>query len=124
MAITYTASEEDGLLVVKAQGADEDVDQVQEYGLAIIGECTRRGVACVLCDERDLRYRINTLDTFAVATFIAEHAPRVARVALVCNPKFMEDAVFWENVAVNRGLIVKVFKEVELARAWLMSLKR
>ncbi len=119
MAIEHSARLEGGLLVVKASGFDENIEQVREYGLWIIDEALRLDVTHILCDERDLEYRLSTLDTFAIASYIAEAAPRMAKIALACNPRFMADAVFWENVAVNRGLIVKVFKDIDDARAWL-----
>lgn len=104
---------------MKAVGFDETAEQTQAYGMALIAECVQRGITRVLCDERDLEYRLSTIDTYAVATAVVSHAPRVARVAIVCNPASVEDAQFWENVAVNRGLTVKVFKEMDAARQWL-----
>jgi hypothetical protein len=121
VAIEFTTSCEDNLLIVKARGIDENADQVRQYGLAVISECLKQGATCVLCDERELRYRLKTFDTYQVAEFLAEQAPRVVRAAIVCDPRDIDDAMFWENVAVNRGLQVKVFKDIAGAKAWLMN---
>ncbi|MCX6358565.1 MAG: hypothetical protein NT029_02060 [Armatimonadetes bacterium] len=40
-------------------------------------------------------------------------------MAIVCDPRYADDAHFWETVAVNRGLTVRMFPLEEAARAWL-----
>ncbi len=119
MGIDYSARMEDGLLVVTSVGFDENIEQARDYGMWVIGEALRQGATRILCDERALEYRLSTIDTFQIASDIADAAPRLAQVALVCNPQYIDDATFWENVAVNRGLTVKVFKELEAALHWL-----
>ncbi|MFM8332326.1 MAG: hypothetical protein ACKN9T_11615, partial [Candidatus Methylumidiphilus sp.] len=73
----------------------------------------------VLCDERKLDYRLGTFDIYEAAKFLAEQVPRAAKAAIVCNAKYIEDARFWENVAVNRGLSVRVFCDIDAAERWL-----
>lgn len=119
MAITYDFMVEDNLLSVTAAGFDESLEEVQRYGLAIIQEALRHNITMILCDETRLEYRLGTFDTFQSADFIATQAPRLARIALICDPRFTQDAKFWETVVVNRGLTVRVFKEVEMAKNWL-----
>ena len=119
MAIEFTTTVEDDTLVVKACGFDERLEQVQQYGMDIIQACLQQQVSRVLCDECDLEYRLSTFDTYAAAEFIAENAPLIAKVAIVCNPAFIKDALFWETVAVNRGLTIQVFKDIDAARRWL-----
>jgi hypothetical protein len=125
MAINYTMTVEDGILSVKASGFDESLAEVEQYGMAVIRETKKTGVRKVLCDELDLQYRLMTFDTFAAAEFIVENAPEIAangRVAIVCNPRDIEDAVFFENIVVNRGMTLCVFKDTERARTWLSEL--
>jgi len=119
MAIDFTTEVDDGTLVVTSRGFDESPEQVQAYGMAVIDACVQAGVTRVLCDERKVEYRLNTVDTHAAASFIAKYAPRIARGAIVCNPAYIDDAQFWENVAANRGLPVRVFKHIDDAWAWL-----
>ena len=119
MTIHYTFTSEDDLLLVKASGANEALDDVKQYGLAVI-EAARIGHHTrVLCDETELVYGLNTIETFQSAEFMASQAPRLARVAILCDPKFTEDARFWETVAVNRGLTVRFFRDRDMARHWL-----
>lgn len=119
MAIRHGATVEDGILVVRAEGFDGSLEEVQGYGLAVVEACRRAQVDRVLCDERALEYRLGVFDTFQAATFLSDHAPKVGRAAIVPNPDGLQDAAFWEDVAVNRGLTVKVFRDPEAARAWL-----
>ena len=119
MAIQYTLNGEGDTLMVKAAGFDESLEQVQEYGMAILSACMEGGYTRVLCNEVELEYRLGTFDTYADAAFMSAHVPRVARVAIVCNPKFIDDARFFEDVAVNRGLTVRVFQDPAIASQWL-----
>jgi hypothetical protein len=125
MAISYTMTVDDGVLIVKTSGFDESLAEVEQYGMAIIRETLKTGVRKVLCNELDLQYRLVTFDTFAAAEFIVENAPEIAasgRVAIVCNPRDIDDAVFFENVVVNRGMTLRVFKDTATARTWLSEL--
>jgi hypothetical protein len=119
MAIHYTISFEEGVLKVCASGSDENLADVQQYGMAILTAAKEHGATRVLCDERDLVYRLNTFDTFTAAASIAENAVGVGKVALVCNPANMGDAHFFENVVVNRGLSLLAFTDMASALHWL-----
>lgn len=119
MAISYTFTLNEETLYVKTQGSDDSLEEVVQYGMAIIQAAHASGCRHVLCDELDLTYRLGTLDTFTAAETISHHAPRVGRVAIVCKPQHLSDAEFWETVAVNRGLMVRVFPARAEAEAWL-----
>jgi len=123
MSILFRMSVTGQRLLVTASGEDDSPAQVLEYGLAVIEAAIQHQVRQVLCDERNLTYRIGTVDTYLVAEKIAEAAPKVGRVALVCNAAGKTDAKFWENVAVNRGLIVRVFQSMDEAVGWLDQLR-
>jgi hypothetical protein len=103
----------------EAQGFDEDLEDVMQYGVAIINMCKAGKFTRILCNELDLEYRLGVFDTYKSAQFMAENIPYVGHAAIVCSAKFMADAAFWETVAVNRGLSVRVFKDMETARRWL-----
>jgi len=121
MAIRYEIKTENGLLSVKVTGKDDNLEQVLNYGMAIIEAALSNSCSKVLCDETELVYTLGTFDTFQAANFISEHAPDVAKVAIVCSPENIIDADFWETVAVNRGLHVRVFKTTSDAEHWLMK---
>lgn len=119
MAIQFTTRIEGALLRVAARGFDESLEEVMAYGNALINLCLIHRLTRVLCDERALEYRLNTLDTYALATWISEQVPHLVRIALVSAPEAAADARFWENVAVNRGLTVRAFQDPDAAERWL-----
>ncbi len=119
MAIRYAMQVEEGTLVVRASGFDESLAEVEQYGAAVIAACRAHGVTRVLCLEQELEYRLSTLDTFRAAEFVALHAPKVGRIAIVCAAASLPDGQFWENVVVNRGLTAAVFADPVAADHWL-----
>lgn len=121
VAIAYQTSVVDGVLCVKASGEDDSSDEVKQYGMAIIEQAVAHDVRKIICDERELKYALDTLETFEAAKFIAEMAPRLAQVAIVCAPRYLKDGMFWETVAVNRGLLVRVDTDYEASLAWVRS---
>lgn len=60
-----------------------------------------------------------TFDTYESARLIVEAAPKIAQVAIVCKDDDFKDAQFWETVASNRGLHIRVFKDPTSAEEWL-----
>ncbi len=119
MAIHYTLKTEGDLLLVEAAGFDESLEEVQAYGQAIIQACLAADCSRVLCNETDLEYRLDTFDIFQSAEGIAAQIRKAVKVAIVCHAKFKADAQFWETVAVNRGMLVHFFQDMEAARRWL-----
>lgn len=119
MAISFTTRVEDGVLYVTASGFDESLEDTQKYSYAVIQASKQTGVKKVLCDERQLDYQLSTIDLYVLAEFIVEHAPVMAKVALVSNERYKSDIQFWEIVSQNRGLVVKVFFDLEEAKAWI-----
>jgi hypothetical protein len=121
MAIEYSIGNTAGFLKVTAKGKDENLQEVMDYGHAIVDAAVHHGVAKVLCDETELEYALGTMDIFESARYISEIAPKIARIAIACKPEQTYDAGFWETVAVNRGLRVKMFKTVADAEKWLQD---
>ena len=119
MSINYSIEVEDDLLRVTASGVDDNLEQVQEYGMAVIGAAIEYRVSKILCNEKDLKYLLGTFDTYESARLIAEAAPKIAQVAIVCKDDDYKDAQFWETVASNRGLHIRVFKDLATAEEWL-----
>lgn len=119
MAITCTFSDEDGILTATARGSDDSPRDVEEHGISILKEAIARNCSRVLCDDRELTYRLSALNTHQAATQIAQIAPHIARVALVPRQDGRKDAEYWTTVATNRGLMVRTFADIGEARAWL-----
>ncbi len=112
-------SVEGNVLYVKASGRDESEEEVKQYGMAVLEMALARGVERVLCEETELEYALGTFSIYEAAKFIAEVVPKVCRVAIVCSPRDLQSGAFWETVAVNRGLNVRVTTDLDLARVWI-----
>ena len=119
MSITYSMRCEGDVLYVTASGEDDNASEVEAYGMSILQKAVETHAVRVLCDERTLRYRLDTIENFVSASKMAEVIPRGRQVAIVCAPESIRDAKFWETVAVNRGAPVCVFTQLESAKAWL-----
>lgn len=119
MAIHYDLTVQGDTLQARAWGFDESLEDVQSYGLALIDACREHGVTRVMCDERELDYRLNTFEHYEAAEFIAQQVPALAKVAIVCNPHCLPAADLYEDVVVNRGLMLRIFTDIDQARAWL-----
>jgi hypothetical protein len=119
MSIAYTIAVKNKTLHVKATGKDDSLEEVQKYSLAILKAALAAGCTSVLSDETELVYTLGVMDTFESAKFISEISPSVGKAAVVCNPAQIDDATFWETVAVNRGVQVRIFKTVRDAEQWL-----
>lgn len=119
MAIVYTVTPDGDRLLVQASGFDETLAEVQDYGMAVIGAAARHGATRILCDESRLEYRLGVVDTYEAAQLIAAQAPAVVRVAIVCNPEYLRASRLFEDVAVNRGLTLRMFGDMVAASDWL-----
>ncbi len=119
MTIDLELKVEKDILLVTAKGRDDDLKQVQEYGLAVLAEAKVNNSNKIICDETELEYSLSTLNTFNLAESLSKVIPYAVKVAIVCNPYQFTDASFWETVAVNRGAQVRVFKDMVSAEKWI-----
>jgi len=94
MAIAFNFVVENDLLRVTASGKDSDLEEVKQYGMAIIKAALDHGSVRVLCDEAGLEYTLGTIDTFESARFISQYAPKIARIAIVCRAEDYDTAIF------------------------------
>ncbi len=120
MGIEFNIKSNGDLLHVVARGNDDNLQDVQNYQMAIIQHGLKNNTRYVLCDERDLEYRLNTFDIYESAKYVSEYAPKFVRIALVFNKKYAKDISFFEDVVVNRGLMMRVFDDIDKAKKWLL----
>jgi hypothetical protein len=119
MAIQFEFEPEGTLLFSRAWGFDDDIEDVKRYNAAVIEACAINSTEFLLLDETELDYRIGTIDIHETASACAQYAPLIKKVALVFNPKYIDDATFWEDVVVNRGMKARIFTDSEKALAWI-----
>ena len=121
MAIDYSFQIDGDLLICETRGFDESYDEAAQYGKAVVSACLDNGCKRVLCDERELEYKLGKFDVFKLAESLTAFAPQIIKAALVYSPNNVEDAVFWETVGVNRGATVKVFQSRDEAMQWVLE---
>ena len=119
MAIKYQIEKQEEWLKVVASGEDDSLEEVLAYGGAIIQAAIEYSSKKILCDERGLRYAISLTDTYKLAEEASRFAKNVVRIAIVCNAHYLDEGRFFETVASNRGLIIRVTSNYDEATAWL-----
>jgi hypothetical protein len=119
MAIQYSIETQGTLLKVVTKGKDENLQEVLDYAHAIIGAALKFNCRKILCDERKLQYTLSTLDTYQLAEEASAYSTHTNRIAIVCSAKYLKDGLFYETVASNRGLTVRVTTDYDKAVDWL-----
>ncbi|MBD3167320.1 hypothetical protein GF324_12025 [bacterium] len=119
MAITFTYEVKGKILHVKTEGYDENLKDVLSYSARVVRTAIKHRTPHVFCDERDLEYRISDMESYLSAEKAAQSIPAAHRVAILCRPNQYEEAVFWELVASNRFMNVKIFTDEEGAWSWV-----
>ena len=85
-------------------------------------ECRVRGIQRFLIDVRGMRGALDTLEAYEVAghDLLAQDGIReLVRVAVLDRHENIVRVRFFETVAVNRGLDLKVFDDEAQAMRWL-----
>ncbi len=119
MAIECDIQVKEGYLHVHAWGQGDSMEEVQQYGLKVVEAAAAAGIAQALCDEREVEYHVGELEMYECARLMAEVSPPGGKAAIVYDAAHLEIGQFWETVAVNRGLTVRAFTNIEDAENWL-----
>ncbi len=93
----------------------------------ILAICERHQIPKILMDVRGLNGNPNALERFSMATiftakyFIVRLSHRIppCRFAVIGKNPMVDPKRFEETVAINRGLPVKTFTQLEEAMEWL-----
>jgi len=121
MSINYVISDEGKYLKVVSAGACEDLNQLKEYVLAIHNATISSGQERVLVDETQLEYKLSTLNSFDSGRFVSSIGPKPKKLAVLCKLEGWNGTRFWETVAVNRGVPVKIFRDQDSAEKWILG---
>ena len=102
---------------------ENSLENMKAYLEDVVRECAARGDRRVLVEERFVGPRLGMVDIFDLASAVSERARGLFEaIAYVdINAENDVNAKFGENVAVNRGLRVRVFRTVEDAASWLKT---
>jgi hypothetical protein len=120
MRYSFTADSKEGYLHIRVQGENTPAT-ARRYIKDILAACTAEGCPNVLVEEALVGPRLGIGDIFAIISEkSAAVRPVIRLMAFVdvnaTNPANMK---FGEDVAVNRGVTVRVFDTVPEAEKWL-----
>ena len=127
MSLNVQVQAEPGLLRVLATGKFSLVEAKEKF-IEMLDAVERNDAKKVLVDGRRVKGNPKTIERFlygefaarAVARFMIEGAVRhVPQFAYVLHEPVLDPNRFGETVAVNRGMWVKVFDNLEDALKWL-----
>jgi hypothetical protein len=119
MAIDFYIENHAEFLSVVSSGNDDNLQEVLSYQEAVFEAIIKFNCKNVLCDERNLIYEVSMSDTFKLAEKASKCARGLAKIAIVCDAKFLESGKFYETVATNRGLRILVTSDYSGAIEWL-----
>ena len=120
MEINFVIKDEDKYLKIISTGLCNNLVQLKEYVLALQEAAVSSGQTRLLVDETHLEYNLSTLDTYTSGCFLAQLSPKPQKIAILCKTSRLNNAKFWETVAVNRGVNVRVFDDRVSARNWIL----
>lgn len=106
---------------------ENTAENVSGYFSEVLQICHQRRCSRVLIEENLQGPSLNTYTIFNIITEALQHNPRESRLFAYVdiNPMHNMDAMhFAETVAVNRGVLVKLFSNVPEAERWLANQKQ
>ena len=107
-------------IIVTGQNTRENVMQYMEN---VVRECTSRNCRQMLIEERLEGTRLGTFDIFSLVSKGAARFPGSVKAIAYVDVNAEGDLMdFAEDVAVNRGIPVRVFSSVPDAEKWLVHL--
>jgi len=109
---------EAGCLFVEISGVFDRV-KAKELMRQVFQSTQSQSLSRILVDIRNMAGPIPTMARFEMARFLATEQKAVLRVAVLKLPEQVPDDKFFENVAGNRGIPVKVTTDLEKALDWL-----
>jgi hypothetical protein len=113
----------DDMLLVKATGT-RSFDTILSMSQDILKACVEKDIKRVLIDVIGLEGRLGASDAFEVTD---KYFPKIrnrsviTHCALVDLKEFESSYRFFENLAVNRGFVFRIFSDMDKAIAWLKT---
>ena len=108
----------DGYLHIEVAGPFDSV-KAKEFIRQMLETSSQHTLSRILVDIRKVEGPIPTMARFELARFLAAEKPVPVRLAVLESRGQVPNNKFFENVADNRGAIVKVTTSLEEALEWL-----
>lgn len=121
MPYTLTVTQEHGYLHFRVCGVNS-VENVRDYLREVYSTCLQRQCSAVLIEENLSGPSLQIAEVFAIASAgSSATAPAVRSIAYVdMNPEHSKSRMqFAENVAVTRGINIRMFSALTAAEEWM-----
>ena len=118
MSYALTITGEPGYLHAVVTGMNSK-ENVIYYLKDLQRECVTRGCFRVLIEERLEGPRLRTLDVYQIASMSDRARAIVREIAYVDIHADGDLMKFAETIAVNRGMPIRIFSNVDDAKTWL-----
>ncbi len=121
MAYELSIETKDNVLWVKATGT-RSYRTILSMSQDILKACLEKNVKKVMIDVLALEGRLSVSDAFEVTD---KYFPKIrnrsviTHCALVDQKEFEPSYKFFENLAVNRGFLLRIFSDTDEAITWL-----
>ena len=108
---------------VRANGT-RSFKAVLALSMDVMAACERKGTSKVLIDVRELEGRLSTAESYSIPV---HHFPKIreqghiTKAAIVDRLENESTSRFFEDVAVNRGFLLRLFTDTRLANEWLIG---
>jgi hypothetical protein len=98
-----------------------DFEASKQSILDIASHITQPGEYDVLVDTRAAEATLSITDLYELGQSLADHpALHQSKIGILVPERAMDQAAFFETVAVNRGFRIKAFTNFEQAITWLV----
>ncbi len=121
MAIIYDYTKKDNVLHVEAAGTGDSLEESINYVVRVKNIALEYNCQKILFDEQKLFYTLEDIELYQSVEFMVQNVPNNMKIAVVVHPEQKSEGDFWETMALNRGLYVKVCEDTDIALQWLNS---
>ncbi len=117
--IDFSLTQTDDIIYIKAKGSVVDVKDFEDYAMRMHEVVMTTGLRKIIVDESEADYQLSMIESYETGVLVSERSPTNLKVAVITTDEGLEQAKFWENVTVNRGIRAAVFLTKEEAEQWL-----
>ena len=121
MSLNIDIKIDQDLLTITSFGIDNDFEKSQEYALAILQVVYDTQCPQILCDEREVEYRLNENEAYELFDFIANNSPEIDKIAIVHKPQYQKFTTIWKTKINTQeyGHRLNFFIDIDQAKKWL-----
>ena len=98
-----------------------DVDTGKQFLRQLIAACNEHSLNKVLIDAQLIEKDLSLMTRFDLATFAVTEQDKPIRLAIIGPARMLTNGSVFEDVADNRGGVVKVTADPKEAYDWLMK---